>query len=130
MQSLANIGSLLLLIMYIYSLIGMIYFGEVKWIGSMNYYINFQSFWSSFITLFTVLTADSWNYTMASFTHSKSPSYNCIENPNYQDYVNNGYETVGCGNDTSAFAFFVSFMFIVSLIFLKLFIAIILEGYN
>ena len=83
MQSLANIGSLLLLIMYIYSLIGMIYFGEVKWIGSMNYYINFQSFWNSFITLFTVLTADSWNYTMASFTHSKSPSYNCIENPNY-----------------------------------------------
>ena len=54
MQSLANIGGLLLLIMYIYSIIGMIYFGEVKRNGNMNDYINFETFTNAFITLFTV----------------------------------------------------------------------------
>jgi hypothetical protein len=108
----------------------MIYFGEVKWTGSMNYYINFESFTSAFITLFTVITADSWNYTTASFTHTRAPNYDCIDNPSYLDYKNNNYEAIGCGNITSAFAFFVSFMFVVNLIFLKLFIAIILDGYN
>lgn len=73
MQSLANIGSLLLLFMYMYSIVGMIYFGELKRNGSMNDYINFESFTSAFITLFTIATGDSWNYTMASFTFSLSP---------------------------------------------------------
>jgi voltage-dependent calcium channel T type alpha-1H len=74
MQSLANIGGLLLLMMYIYSIIGMIYFGEVKRNSSMSDYINFETFSSAFITLFTVATVDSWNYTMISFSYVLSPS--------------------------------------------------------
>ena len=73
MQALANIGGLLMLIMYIYSIIGMIYFGEMKRNGSMNDYINFETFTNAFITLFTVATGDSWNYTMASFTYINGP---------------------------------------------------------
>ncbi len=57
-QHLVNIGGLLFLFMYIYSVIGMIYFGEVKRNGNMNDYINFESFTSAFITLFTVATVD------------------------------------------------------------------------
>jgi hypothetical protein len=37
---------------------------------------------------------------------------------------------IGCSTRTSALIFFISYMFIVSLIFLKLFIAIILGGYD
>lgn len=129
MQSLANIGGLLILIMYIYSIIGMIYFGDVKRNGILCDYINFETFTSAFITLFTVATGDSWNYTMAAFTHGKSANYDCLDNPSYNDYANNGYTTVGCGDENGAFAFFVSFMFVTGLVFLKLFIAIILEGY-
>jgi Ion transport protein len=69
MQSLANIGGLLMLIMYIYSIIGMIYFGEVKRNDNMNDYINFESFTSAFITLFTIATVDSWNYTLTAFAY-------------------------------------------------------------
>jgi len=36
---------------------------------------------------------------------------------------------VGCGDQIQAKLFFVSFIFIVSIIFLNLFIAIILQGY-
>lgn len=67
-QSLANIGGLLLLIMYIYSVMGMIFFGDVKRNGNMNEYINFESFSSAFITLFSVATVDSWDQTTASFS--------------------------------------------------------------
>jgi len=59
--------------MYIYSIIGMIYFGEVKRNGSMNDYINFENFTSAFITVFSVATLDSWNYTTESFTHGLRP---------------------------------------------------------
>ena len=74
MQSLVNIGGLLLLMMYIYSIIGMIFFGELKRNATMNDYINFESFTSSFITLFTVATVDSWNYNYMSFANPKSPA--------------------------------------------------------
>jgi Ion transport protein len=130
MQSLANIGSLLVLFMYMYSVVGMIYLGEVKRNGSMNDYITFESFTSAFITLFTIATGDSWNYTIASFTFGKAPNNDCITDPSYQDYANAGYQTIGCGDFTFAFAYFVSFFLIVNLVFLKLFIAIIIGGYR
>lgn len=60
-HSLANIGSLLLLILYMYSVLGMVLFGMQKRNGIMNAYINFENFWNAFITLFTVTTGDSWN---------------------------------------------------------------------
>jgi len=90
MQQLANIGGLLLLFMYIYAIIGMIYFGQVKRNDSMNDYFNFESFSSAFITLFTVATGDSWNYTTASFTHGFTAFNYCLEDPTYEDYVANG----------------------------------------
>jgi hypothetical protein len=83
MQSLANIGGLLLLFMYIYSIIGLIYFGETKRNLNMNAYINFESFTNAFITLFTVATADSWNYTMASFTFTNEPWNQCKVDPSF-----------------------------------------------
>ena len=63
LQSLANIGCLLILIIYIYSVLGMILLGENKSHGSMNAYLNFETFFNAFFTLFTVTTGDSWAYT-------------------------------------------------------------------
>ena len=60
-KSLINIGSLLLLIIYTYAVVGMFIFGTNKRSGIMNSYINFESFINAFITLFTVTTGDSWN---------------------------------------------------------------------
>ena len=116
--------------MYVYAIIGMLYFGSVKRNDTMNDYINFETFTSAFITLFTVATGDSWNYTTASFTYELTASNYCLQDPSYEDYVRNGRQTIGCSTKESALVFFVSYMFIVSLIFLKLFIAIILGGYD
>jgi hypothetical protein len=57
--SLSNIGALLMLIIYMYSVLGMILLGQIKRNGLMNEYMNFENFWNAFITLFTVTTGDS-----------------------------------------------------------------------
>lgn len=56
----------------------------------------------------------------------KSIIFDCIENPTYDDYKENNYETLGCGSSTSSLVTFYSFAVVVGLIFLNLFIAIIL----
>jgi len=84
LQTLANIGGLLLLFIYMYAYVGVIYFGEVKRNGNMTDYINFETFISAFITLFTVATADTWNLTLASFTTTRAPWYDCIKDPSYE----------------------------------------------
>lgn len=130
LPSLANIGGLLLLFIFMYANIGMIIFGQVARNGVMNDSINFENFGNSFLTLFIVATGDSWSFFMASYAMEASPENQCIVNPSYRDYVNNGFKTVGCGNRYLAQSFFVSYMFVVNLVFLKIFIAIILQGYN
>jgi Polycystin cation channel len=39
-------------------------------------------------------------------------------------------QAIGCGSKALAYAYFVSYTFVVNLVFLKIFIAIILQGYN
>lgn len=109
----------------------MIIFGTVKRNGLMNYYINFENFYNAFMTLFIVATGDSWNNIMEAFAIENTPLTQCIDNPSYQDIVTIGKgEAIGCGSRSLAYAYFISYMFVVNLIFLKIFIAIILEGYN
>jgi hypothetical protein len=71
-----------------------------------------------------VATGDDWNelfYTMADETE-------CITNPKYSDYALAG-TPVGCGNQYLTVFYFFSFALLISIIFLNLFIAIILNGY-
>lgn len=72
LHSLANIGCLLLLFIFMYSILGMMLFGEVTRNGIMNDYINFESFDTAFITLFIVATGDSWNDIMEAFSLERS----------------------------------------------------------
>lgn len=48
----------------------------------------------------------------------------------YEEYKANGFETNSCGSPVSGIIFFMTFNLFVPLIFLDLFIAIILEGFE
>jgi hypothetical protein len=61
LHTLVNIGSLLLLILYIYAVVGMFVLGKVKRNGIINDYINFENIGNAFMTLFVITTGDSWN---------------------------------------------------------------------
>ena len=61
LQSLANIGGLLMLIIYMYAILGMAVLGTTMTNGFMNDYVNFDNFIHAFLTLFILATGDSWN---------------------------------------------------------------------
>lgn len=83
LHSLANIGALLLLFIFMFSILGMILFGNVMRNGLMNDLINFESFINAYLTLFVVATGDSWNDIMRAFTIENSPDIPCLDNPTY-----------------------------------------------
>lgn len=83
LHSLANIGALLLLFIFMYSVLGMILFGATKRNRVMDDYINFENFYQSFLTLFIVATGDTWNEIMISFAIENHPSSECVANPTY-----------------------------------------------
>lgn len=70
LKAFTNIGALLLLVIFIYTIMGMMVFGSIKHAGAMNDWINFETFPSGFITLFIVATGDSWSKIMQSFSYS------------------------------------------------------------
>lgn len=129
LPGLVNIGGLLLLLIYLYSIIGMVLFGEIMHNGVITDNLNFETFTNSFCVLWAVATGDGWSDIMNSSLRKKSLYLDCLEDPSYEDYVANGYKTVGCGAGFEGILFFFSYFLFVNLIFLNLFIAIILEGF-
>jgi hypothetical protein len=76
-----------------------------------------------------VATGEGWNDLMNVLAMSKSEFNDCVENPSYADYVAAGKNTVGCGKGYLAPMYFMSYLIFITLIFLNLFVAIILNGY-
>ena len=62
--SLANIGGLLTLLLYLYSILGVFLFAPVKLQEYMNVHANFESFGIAFLTLIRMATGEGWNYIM------------------------------------------------------------------
>ncbi len=87
---LMNIGSLLLLIMYIYTIAGVLIFGQVQRNGKLSDNLNFESFEKGALTLFVIATTDAWPDIAASCLKTRSLDYDCVDNPTYEDYVSNG----------------------------------------
>lgn len=125
-----NVGSLLFLFFYIYSVLGMFLFGQVKPNYPLTKNLNFQDIGSSMLTMIRVFTGENWQEVMHAVSRSYHPFYQCIENPSYQDYLDNERVPNGCGNRALAIVFFTSFVIMISLVFINLFVAIILEGFD
>lgn len=57
---LSNVGSLLILFLVLYTVLGVQFFATVKLQDELNVHANFQSFTSAFLTLFRMATGESW----------------------------------------------------------------------
>lgn len=126
LPAMVNIGSLILLVVFIYSILGVYLFSDVKLNGALNEHANFQSVRSSFITLIRTSTGENWPKIMMALSRENEPGYECIYIPSFDDFVKNQNQPIGCGNRFFARTFFSSYCLIVPMIFMKLFIAIIL----
>ena len=96
----------------------------------MNKRLNFNNFSNAFITLIRICTGEAWNDLMHVLCMKGTALHNCSENPTYQEYEDAGFEPQGCGvQEQLTWFYFISYTFLLTLVFLNLFIAIILDGY-
>ena len=117
LPALLNVGTLLFIVMFIYAIIGMYLFGPVKQQGSLNDIVNFETFANSLLLLFRLSTAAGWNDVLESLTVSPP-------------HCDNDVPPGNCGRMWTAVIYLVSYIFVIFLIIVNMYIAIILENVN
>ncbi|CAD7923850.1 unnamed protein product [Amoebophrya sp. A120] len=143
---LCNVGGLVTLLLFFYTIIGMHLFAKVQQFGSNvtisqhNEYANFRTFWKAFMTLFRCVTGEGWNTLMHNYAADEYFYKSIIEKQcvSYMDVANN-YDyydkeklltnPIECGTRYS-YWFYLSFVFVVLMLALNLFIAVIFEAYD
>jgi Ion transport protein len=92
--ALTNIGGLLLLFLYIFSVLGIFLFSGLKLQNNLDEHANFQSFTKAFLTLLRCSTGESWDYIMSDTMRQRSILFQCSEDSfDYDQYVANGMQT-------------------------------------
>ena len=124
LPALFNIGLLLFLVMFIYSIFGMSNFAYVKKESGIDDMFNFETFGNSIICLFEITTSAGWDGLLNPILNSGPPDCDPnLENP--------GTSIRGdCGNPSIGICFFCSYIIISFLIVVNMYIAIILENFN
>jgi hypothetical protein len=130
LPALINVGCLLVLLVYIFSVLSMNVFAKVKFNGGLTENSNFKSIFYTALTLFRMITGDGFFEITNAVSKTSTLTYQCIDNPTYEEYKENNFTTIGCGSMAASNIIFTFFGIVVILIFLNLFIAIILEGYQ
>lgn len=129
LPALLNIGVLLLLVMYIYAIIGMSSFQNLKITDPLDEIINFRTFTNSFILLLRLSTSAGWNDILEPLLLDEEDGCD----PNYYtrpDGVKVQSSTGDCSTPALGVIFMVSYTLIVFLIVINMYIAVILENFN
>ena len=94
LPALANIGGLLFLFLFIYSIIGMNLFPYVKFQEHLNEDANFQNFGTTLLMLLRMATGEGWNYLYFDASRSLQPNFACQSISSYEEYIVSGTESV------------------------------------
>ncbi|XP_019963117.2 sodium channel protein type 4 subunit alpha A isoform X1 [Paralichthys olivaceus] len=124
LPALFNIGLLLFLIMFIFSIFGMSNFAYVKKQAGIDDIFNFETFGGSIICLFEITTSAGWDGLLLPMLNSNFPDCD----PNFE---NPGTDVKGnCGNPGMSMIFFCGYIIVSFLVVVNMYIAIILENFN
>ncbi|TRY55661.1 hypothetical protein DNTS_016511 [Danionella cerebrum] len=124
LPALFNIGLLLFLIMFIFSIFGMSNFAYVKKQAGIDDLFNFETFGGSIICLFEITTSAGWDGLLLPILNSEPPDCD-------PDFENPGTDVRGnCGNPGMGIMFFCSYIIMSFLVVVNMYIAIILENFN
>ncbi|XP_067640083.1 voltage-dependent calcium channel type A subunit alpha-1 isoform X5 [Eurosta solidaginis] len=119
-KALPYVCLLIAMLFFIYAIIGMQVFGNIK-LDTMENTItrhnNFQSFIQGVMLLFRCATGEAWPNIMLA----------CLKGRPCDEEAEKGDET--CGS-TLAYAYFVSFIFFCSFLMLNLFVAVIMDNFD
>lgn len=124
LPALFNIGLLLFLIMFIFSIFAMSNFAYVKKEAGIDDIFNFETFGGSIICLFQITTSAGWDGLLLPMLNRESPDCD-------PDFEHPGTDVRGnCGNPGMGMMFFCSYIIISFLVVVNMYIAIILENFN
>uniref|UniRef100_A0A8C1QB31 Sodium channel protein n=1 Tax=Cyprinus carpio TaxID=7962 RepID=A0A8C1QB31_CYPCA len=123
LPALFNIGLLLFLVMFIFSIFGMSNFAYVKRESGIDDMYNFETFGNSMICLFMITTSAGWDGLLAPILNYPPDCDPNKENPGTSVKGN-------CGNPSVGIFFFVMYIIVSFLIVVNMYIAIILENFS
>uniref|UniRef100_A0A8C8JS46 Sodium channel protein n=1 Tax=Oncorhynchus tshawytscha TaxID=74940 RepID=A0A8C8JS46_ONCTS len=123
LPALFNIGLLLFLVMFIFSIFGMSNFGYVKHGAGIDDMYNFETFGNSMICLFMITTSAGWDGLLLPILNYPPDCDSTLENPGAP-------ATGNCGNPSVGIFFFVMYIIISFLVVVNMYIAIILENFS
>ncbi|XP_065790447.1 sodium channel protein type 8 subunit alpha isoform X11 [Muntiacus reevesi] len=123
LPALFNIGLLLFLVMFIFSIFGMSNFAYVKHEAGIDDMFNFETFGNSMICLFQITTSAGWDGLLLPILN-RPPDCNLDK-----EHPGSGFKG-DCGNPSVGIFFFVSYIIISFLIVVNMYIAIILENFS
>ncbi|XP_029953820.1 sodium channel protein type 4 subunit alpha A [Salarias fasciatus] len=124
LPALFNIGLLLFLIMFIFSIFGMSNFAYVKKESGIDDMFNFETFGGSIVCLFEITTSAGWDGLLLPMLNREPPDCD-------PDFENPGTDVKGnCGSPGMGMMFFCSYIIISFLVVVNMYIAIILENFN
>lgn len=127
-----NILTLLVLLFFIFTIVGNQLFATVALNGANDQHTNLRYFARTFIVLLRFSTGENWN----GFMHSVATDVEgCIKEPEYDSQFcgyNDRFDCLplnGCGN-TAIYGYMLLFNIIIAFVFVNLFIGVILEGFD
>ncbi|KAM7387671.1 hypothetical protein PAMA_010015 [Pampus argenteus] len=123
LPALFNIGLLLFLIMFIFSIFGMSNFAYVRKEAMIDDMFNFETFGNSMICMFMITTSAGWDGLLIPIMNAPPDCDPDVENP--------GTSVRGdCGSPAVGIVFFTTYIIMSFLVVVNMYIAIILENFN
>uniref|UniRef100_A0A8C6VY45 Calcium voltage-gated channel subunit alpha1 E n=1 Tax=Nothobranchius furzeri TaxID=105023 RepID=A0A8C6VY45_NOTFU len=126
-KALPYVCLLIAMLFFIYAIIGMQVFGNIKLNEEthINQHNNFKTFSGALMLLFRSATGESWQEIMLSCLGGQR----CETDPSLPPAALTKDQREGCGSDFAYF-YFVSFIFFSSFLMLNLFVAVIMDNFE
>ncbi|XP_053743564.1 voltage-dependent R-type calcium channel subunit alpha-1E isoform X1 [Synchiropus splendidus] len=126
-KALPYVCLLIAMLFFIYAIIGMQVFGNIKLNEDthINQHNNFKTFSGALLLLFRSATGESWQEIMLSCLGGQR----CETDPSLSPAALTTDQEGGCGSDFAYF-YFVSFIFFSSFLMLNLFVAVIMDNFE
>ncbi|XP_054458725.1 voltage-dependent R-type calcium channel subunit alpha-1E [Anoplopoma fimbria] len=126
-KALPYVCLLIAMLFFIYAIIGMQVFGNIKLNEEthITQHNNFKTFSGALMLLFRSATGESWQEIMLSCLGGQK----CETDPSLSTTVPSSDHEGGCGSDFAYF-YFVSFIFFSSFLMLNLFVAVIMDNFE
>lgn len=125
--ALFNIAILLFIFMFIFAVMGMTLFSDVRHVGALTDTVNFDTFPSSMVLLFRLATSAGWNDVLDPLQDEG----NGCNSSYYVDSLGVPQPSGGgnCGSETLSCLFLILYLFLNFMIIINMYIAVILENF-